>query len=193
MPYSRPMFSLSSPYSSYPLAPPTAMAAAEHTHPQVVFDNEAVHRRKSSLVPSQAQRPRHHRKPTNCFVHSLIEPHRDAAFESSISPSGKSSNNSNNGSQTPSYEGLKSEKVADKNPDGSGAEGDAVQSRLLTKKQISDMAFGIRELAKKLAHIRIKMNVRNVFILAKAHDETLINNTREVAGWLLEQDANYKM
>ncbi|KAF4308210.1 Inorganic polyphosphate/ATP-NAD kinase predicted [Botryosphaeria dothidea] len=169
------------------------MAAAEHTHPQVVFDNEAVHRRKSSLVPSQAQRPRHHRKPTNCFVHSLIEPHRDAALESSISPSGRSSNNSNNGSQTPSYEGLKSEKVADKNPDGSGAEGDAVQSRLLTKKQISDMAFGIRELAKKLAHIRIKMNVRNVFILAKAHDETLINNTREVAGWLLEQDANYKI
>ncbi|GME49125.1 Inorganic polyphosphate/ATP-NAD kinase predicted [Neofusicoccum parvum] len=172
---------------------------------EVVFDNEAVHRRKSSLAPGTAQRPRHLRKPTNCFVHSLIEPHRDAALQQQQQQQQQhqqpSSNNSGVSSPVPggeeaapapSYEGLRSEKVADKNPDGSG-NGDAVQSRLLTKRQISDMAFGIRELAKKLAHIRIKMNVRNVFILAKAHDETLIGNTREVAEWLLGQDANYKI
>lgn len=153
------------------------------------------------------------RKPTNCFVHSLFEPHRDAtALEATHS----AAPDSDYAIATPSYEGLKSDRVTDKNPDAglyhngddviqeekgtgagavaaAGGVGPAVQSRLLTKKQISDMAFGIRELAKKLAHIRIKMNVRNVFILAKAHDETLIGKTREVAEWLLQQDVNYRM
>jgi hypothetical protein len=66
-------------------------------------------------------------------------------------------------------------------------------SRLLTKKQISDMAYGIRELSKKLAQIRLKLNVRNIFILAKAHDETLISHTRETTDWLLTQDPKYKV
>lgn len=174
-----------------------------------------MHRRKSSLAPGTGtgpQRPRHMRKPTNCFVHSLFEPHRDAtALEATHSTAPDSDYAI---AATPSYEGLRSDRVADKNPDsglyhngdviqeekgtGAGAVAvtgvePAVQSRLLTKRQISDMAFGIRELAKKLAHIRIKMNVRNVFILAKAHDETLIGKTREVAEWLLQQDVNYRM
>ena len=152
------------------------------------------------------------RKPTNCFVHSLFEPHRDAAALQATqqTSSGPDDDDYATGRASPSAEGLKSEKVADKNPDaataysnnvnqngaliaGGGGVETAVQSRLLTKKQISDMAFGIRELAKKLAHIRIKMNVRNVFILAKAHDETLIGKTREMAEWLLKQDVNYRM
>jgi hypothetical protein len=66
-------------------------------------------------------------------------------------------------------------------------------SRLLTKKQISDMAYGIRELSKKLAQIRLKLNVRNIFILAKAHDETLISHTRETTDWLLNQDPKYRV
>ncbi|KAF2083985.1 ATP-NAD kinase [Saccharata proteae CBS 121410] len=142
---------------------------------QVVFDSDNVHRRKSSLAPNSAQRPKHLRKPTNCFVHTLIEEHRNAPV--------------NSGTHTPSYEAIQSERKADKDPDGSSDAPE--QSRLLTKKQISDMAFGIRELAKKLAHIKLRMKVENVFILAKAHDETLIANTREVADWLLKQDGNY--
>jgi NAD+ kinase len=55
------------------------------------------------------------------------------------------------------------------------------------------MAFGIRELAKRLAHIRLKMNVQHVFLLAKAHDVTLIANTREIAKWLLTRDQPYKV
>ncbi|KAL1626170.1 hypothetical protein SLS54_003004 [Diplodia seriata] len=198
---------------------------AANRHDEVVFDNEAVHRRKSSLAPGTGtgpQRPRHMRKPTNCFVHALFEPHRDAAAleATHATPDGDYAIAASTGVQaSPSYEGIQSERVADKNPDaslglyhnggvrggdqqqqqqraeggGAGAVEAAVQSRLLTKKQISDMAFGIRELAKKLAHIRIKMNVRNVFILAKAHDETLIGKTREVTEWLLAQDANYRI
>ncbi|KAK8241870.1 ATP-NAD kinase-like domain-containing protein [Phyllosticta capitalensis] len=143
---------------------------------EVVFDNDSNHRRKSSLAPGSAHRPTNLRRPTNCFVHTLIEAHKDEEIHS--------------GEHTPIYEGLMSEKAADKNPD---EQHDAVQSRLLTKKQISDMAFGIRELAKKLAHIRLRMSVKNVFVLAKAHDESLISNTREVAEWLLKQSENYKV
>jgi NAD+ kinase len=67
------------------------------------------------------------------------------------------------------------------------------ESRLLTKKQISDMALEIRELAKKLSHLQLKMSVQNVFILAKAHDEGLIHNTREVAEWLMVNNGRYKV
>lgn len=63
-----------------------------------------------------------------------------------------------------------------------------VHSRLLTKKQLSDMAWGVRELSKRLGSIRLKLKVKTVFLLTKAHDETLIGNTREVAKWLLSAD-----
>lgn len=55
------------------------------------------------------------------------------------------------------------------------------------------MAFGIRELSKKLAQIRLKLHVRNIFILAKAHDETLIKHTRETVDWLLTKNSKYKV
>jgi NAD+ kinase len=61
-------------------------------------------------------------------------------------------------------------------------------SRLLTKKQLSDMAWGVRELSKRLGSIRLKLKVKTVFILTKAHDETLIKNTREVVRWLLSEE-----
>jgi len=65
----------------------------------------------------------------------------------------------------------------------------SVQSRLLTKKELSDMAFGIRELAKRLSHFKLKLKVHNVFLLTKAHDQTLISFTREVAAWLLSKES----
>lgn len=92
-------------------------------------------------------------------------------------------------SRNASYEGLAQERMLDKDPHGHADE--SHHSRLLTKKQISDMAFGIRELSKKLSQIRLKLHVRNVFILAKAHDETLIKHTRETVDWLLTKDPNY--
>ncbi|PQE25128.1 hypothetical protein CJF31_00005971 [Rutstroemia sp. NJR-2017a BVV2] len=69
-----------------------------------------------------------------------------------------------------------------------GEDKDAVHSRLLTKKQLSDMAWGVRELSKRLGSIRLKLKVRTVFLLTKAHDEELIDNTREVARWLLSPE-----
>ncbi|KAG0648815.1 putative kinase [Hyphodiscus hymeniophilus] len=70
-----------------------------------------------------------------------------------------------------------------------------VHSRLLTKKQLSEMAWGVRELSKRLGSIRLKLKVRNVFILTKAHDEELIGNTGEMVKWLLssERDVKYNV
>ena len=79
-------------------------------------------------------------------------------------------------------------------PNGDASPSDrATQSRLLTKKQLSDMAMSVRQLAKKLGSLKVKLKIRTVFLLTKAHDQTLIGKTREVAKWLLskERDVPY--
>lgn len=73
-----------------------------------------------------------------------------------------------------------------------GASG-IIHSRLLTKRQLSDMAWNVRALSKKLGGIRLKLRVRTVFILTKAYDESLVALTREMTQWLLskERDSPY--
>jgi NAD+ kinase len=68
-----------------------------------------------------------------------------------------------------------------------------VRSRLLTKKQLADMAMGVRNLAKKLGSLKVKLKIKTVFLLTKIHDDTLIVKTREVVRWLLskERDSPY--
>lgn len=116
-------------------------------------------------------RPRHQRKTTSCFVHSLL------------------SYRSQEGQWTPNAEAeLANSKATDKVTETQFDQVDPhTQSRLLTKKQLSDMAFNIRELSKKLGHIRLLLKVRNVFLLTKAHDKKLIAFTRDVSQWLLQQ------
>jgi NAD+ kinase len=121
-------------------------------------------------------RPENGRRTTACIVHSLLEKHDGLPVE--------------NHSQ--SHEGLAQERRVDKDPSSTRAE-QTTHSRLLTKKELSDMAFGIRELSKKLSQIRLKLHVKNIFILTKAHDETLIKNSREVTDWLLQKDPGYKV
>lgn len=69
----------------------------------------------------------------------------------------------------------------------------ATQSRMLTKRQLADMAYGVRELSKRLGNVRLKLKVKTVFLLTKAHDESLIGYTREMVEWLLskERDTPY--
>jgi len=120
-------------------------------------------------------RPDNGRRSTACIVHSLLQKQDGVTMED----------------YSQSYEGLSQERRMDKDPH---AHADQTQhSRLLTKKQISDMAFGIRELSKKLAQIRLKLHVKNIFILGKAHDEELIKHSREVTDWLLTKDPGYKV
>lgn len=127
------------------------------------------------MVASETARPKPMRGRTACFVHSLLE---SAKQNGSYTPKAE-----------PKAEGEASHHRIDKAPDAHLEEAHT-QSRLLTKKQLSDMAYGIRELAKKLGHVRLKLHVRNVFVLTKAHDETLIKYTREVSEWLLSKDRN---
>lgn len=118
-------------------------------------------------------RPENGRRTTACIVHSLLEKHEGKMVKD----------------HSASYEGLSQERRVDKDPH---AQADQTHhSRLLTKKEISDMAFGIRELSKKLSQIRLKLHVKNIFILGKAHDEALIKNSRETTDWLLTKDSNY--
>ncbi|KAF1834664.1 ATP-NAD kinase [Decorospora gaudefroyi] len=118
-------------------------------------------------------RPENGRRTTACIVHSLLEKHDGLPVQD----------------QSQSYEGLAQEKLVDKDPHGHAEQ--TQHSRLLTKKQLSDMAFGIRELSKKLSQIRLKLHVKNIFILVKAHDEALVENSRELADWILTKDGDY--
>lgn len=70
----------------------------------------------------------------------------------------------------------------------SSEENRATYSRLLSKRQLSDMAMSVRNLAKKLSNLKVKLKIKTVFLLTKAHDKTLIAKTREVARWLLSKD-----
>lgn len=129
------------------------------------------------MVPSEhentrrnmTQRPKAGRKTTGCIVHThLEEPHSED--EKDISPS---------------CAGLMAENPVDKQTDGDSSP-ERTGSRHLTKKQLSDMAIGIRELSKKLSHLQVKLKVKNVFILAKANDEEVKQNTRQITEWLLK-------
>ena len=139
----------------------------------MVFDAENIHRRKSSLLPSDAallaEQQSARRKHTACFVHQLLEEerhHRSPGHPIQLDDT---------------FEHRKQ----DKDHDGNDT---TTHSRLLTKKQLSDMAWGVRELSKKLGSIRLKLNVQTVFLLTKAHDEELIGYTRRVAEWLLSTE-----
>lgn len=146
---------------------------------EVIFNQQNDKRRRASLREedrertSRPSRPQSTRKRTSCFVHAMLEErfragtrsHRQANVipEDLYRPGDKPS--------TPTT------------PDGQ----QHTQSRLLTKGELSNMAFGIRELSKKLSRVRLLLDVRQIHILTKAHDQKLIAHTRHVAEWLLQQ------
>lgn len=114
---------------------------------------------------------------TSCYVHQLLDKHRE-----------------NDGTFTPSLEGTLANRKGDKDPHGEQTAKDNnyhTESRLLTKKQLSDMALGIRDLSKKLSHIKLRLNVRNIFVLVKAHDESLVGHARELTKWLMQKDEKF--
>lgn len=55
------------------------------------------------------------------------------------------------------------------------------------------MAWSVRELSKRLGSIRLRLKVKNIFVLTKAHDVTMIELTRGMVKWLLspERDVRY--
>ncbi len=137
---------------------------------QVVFDADRVHRRKSSMATSenpQLEKRSEKMEVNSCFLHQLLERQR---------MSGKS--------KIASKTDVGMDEQVDKAPSGRNG----VHSRLLTKRQLLAMASEIRDLSKRLGKLRLKLHVKTVFLLTKAHDETLIDKTRDVAEWLLSKD-----
>lgn len=75
---------------------------------------------------------------------------------------------------------------------GSHEEPQATHSRLLTKKQLSEMALNVRNMAKKLQTIKVKLNIKSIFVLTKAYDRSLVAKTRELTEWLLSPERSTK-
>jgi len=73
-----------------------------------------------------------------------------------------------------------------------GASADAANSRLLTKKQLSEMAWGVRELSRRLGSMRLKLRVKSIFLLTKIYDAELIAKTRELCRWLLDRERDVR-
>ena len=67
-----------------------------------------------------------------------------------------------------------------------------VHSRLLTKKQLSEMAWGVRELSRRLSSMRIRFRVKTIFLLTKIYDSDLVPKTRAITKWLLHHDRDVK-
>ena len=183
---------------------------------QVVFDPQNAHRRKSSLVAADTgssarstecyvhallEEQRKHGRSSAGNLEGITETlaeHRIA--NGGDCPNDDSTVEPKQGGDDDSVPGQEDEQAwrkrieaKDLESPNSGAkmelqEPHAVHSRLLTKRQLSDMAWGVRELSKRLGSIRLKLKVKTVFLLTKAYDETLIGNTREVARWLLSPD-----
>lgn len=122
-----------------------------------MFNDEAVYRRKSSLVPAEHTGSQHQNTP--CFVHEHLTK-RDQSIPTKASK-------------------------LDKGPIRHGKQ---LHSRLLTKSQLADMTLGVRELSKQLGSIRLKLKVKTIFLLVKAHDESLTALSRELVDWLLSND-----
>lgn len=126
---------------------------------------------------------------TACFVHSLIagegiSPARIANFRISKD---KSKFEADIVDKDATFDVA----IADENDEETKPDGrvkrhqNEVESRHLTKKQLSDMAWNVRNLSKKLDSIRLKLNVRTIFLVTKAGDESVVDATRQVTRWLL--------
>ncbi|THY34425.1 ATP-NAD kinase [Aureobasidium pullulans] len=144
-----------------------------HEALEVVFEEQPQARRKSSIVKTN-MRPGPKRNNTSCIVHLGLEEKDDETMTE------------------PSEEGVSMEKPADKLTGSPPNHAEHTQSRLLTKKQLSDMAFGIRELSKRLGRVKLMLKVKNVFVLTKLTDATLCAKAAELTKWLLDQkEAQY--
>ncbi|KAI1907354.1 hypothetical protein LOZ53_005321 [Ophidiomyces ophidiicola] len=140
---------------------------------QVTFGTDTTRRRRSSWVSADVARSalRQTDQPSNaaCFVHSLLGKPKELHLQP-----------------------LKENNIHEALPDAIDHDDAVLESRLLTKKQLSDMAWNVRTLSKKLGNIRLKLNVHSVFLLTKPQDDCLVRLTRDVARWLLSKDRNVK-
>jgi Predicted sugar kinase len=162
---------------------------------QVVFYPDSSHRRKSSLVTMEKPRVKSnlesHDKSTACYVHALIASEWAAPLNKPNAAQDEIRTRSEEDEPNVDTKTLDEDHVV------SVVDGDneilkpvptILQSRHLTKRQLSDMAWNVRKLSKKLGSIKLKLTVKNVFVVSKAYDETLVSLTRKVTKWLISKD-----
>lgn len=103
------------------------------------------------------------------------------------------SETSSDAGQADEHEWAKQISKAKADMDKNNAEEESgLHSRLLSKKQLSEMAWGVRELSRRLGSMRLKFRVRNIFILTKIYDRDLVPKTRELVRWLLDKDRDVR-
>jgi hypothetical protein len=182
--------------------PASRCSSANGCFAKVVFEDEqaAIKRRKSSMVASMLPDvgDRSEEK-IDCMVHQLIQAHRNE-YVKAISSEAHGHDHATQSHQDEAQvasalrEADPLTRRLDKDPYGFAKGMDKpVQTRLMSKKQLSGMAFGIRELSKRLAHIKLKLKVQNIFILGKAYDDTILHLTRDLARMLLERDEKQRV
>jgi NAD+ kinase len=145
----------------------------------VVFDEEGTRRRKSSIVLPEAPKIKTDGAGSaQCLVHKLVE-RTNVVSPGKAEPKLPDIKEVDNGATSDGPNGSTSSPPDDMR---------VTHSRLLTKKQLSAMASSVRNLAKQLGTLKVRLKIKSVFLLTKAHDRTLIAKTREVAKWLLSKD-----
>lgn len=117
---------------------------------------------------------------SQCFVHKLVE-------KTSVGDQPKVENKLDGALESIEEASPPAEfKSEHQNGISSSHEPTATRSRLLTKKQLSEMALNVRNMAKKLSTIKVKLNIKSIFVLTKAHDSSLVSKTKDLALWLLD-------
>lgn len=137
--------------------------------------------------PEPAHRQKTERTRSQCYVHTLVE---KTSIGDQPRVENKLDGNLESIQETPEKsKGSPYATTSQRNGTHSpGDEPRATHSRLLTKAQLSEMALNVRNMAKKLSTVKVKLNIKSIFILTKAHDSSLIAATREVTEWLLSDD-----
>lgn len=159
---------------------------------EVLLDPSNPHRRKSSLVESESQRAKLLQGP-ECIVHQFFDQQQRRISHDAAA--GSVYHHETASAAAPSTAQSQGE-VADAAVTKTASEldlshhthGTEYQSRTLSKKQLSDMAWGVRELSRRLSSMRMRIHVKTIFLLTKIYDQELIPKTRELTRWLLDND-----
>ncbi|KAH0493866.1 hypothetical protein TgHK011_000512 [Trichoderma gracile] len=181
---------------------------------EVTFDNGNPYRRKSSLVTSEATVPKTKRIPpgqrAECVVHQLIEDQRRSRHSSAANSPTRNQYRAHPIYTHPNHhesavdisKERRMDRIIDlKSPGNQQKCRAVVDTDCLSDEdaglgqvdqKLSDMAWGVRELSRRLSSMRIRFRVRTIFLLTKIHDSDLICNTRALAQWLLSKERDVK-
>lgn len=123
------------------------------------------------------QQPLVNGEKTQCKVHQLLECQQKARRGRKLAALNKT-----NG-----------DKPVEKTSAGPDPHHDGFFSRMMTKRQLNEMALGVRDLSKRLGKVKLKIDVKTVFLLTKIVDKEVIKETRKLTEWLLskEQETPY--